>query len=110
MDELVLDAATIKALRDALGMTQLENEFLQLAAYTNQLHSLVEALAGEATVEAQINAASGPQGLQIQRNIAQLPKRGEASKLRHPSRMNLPSLSEVVAATLMPNVNYMEAK
>lgn len=109
MHNLVLDAESIKTLRDALGMTELQNNFDNLCAYVNQLHSLIEKYAGEPMTEATVNAASGPDGISIERNIANLPRNAIKSMLRHPSRMNLPSLSDMATSNL-PNVNISEVK
>lgn len=81
MEELTLDADALATLREAVGMSELEqrfeqllNDFRALVAYAGELHSMVEALAGEPTVEASLKVSGGMgSNLRLERNLSKMP-------------------------------------
>ncbi len=73
MNELLLDEDGLNDLREAIGFEQLRQDFLVLVKYVHELHGLIEQLAGEPVVEAQLKVAGGMgQKLSIERNISRL--------------------------------------
>ena len=72
MNDLIVDAQALEELKDAIGLSQLRDDFLTLVQYCHELHGMVERLAGEPVTEAEVAVMGSGNKLTIQRNISRL--------------------------------------
>lgn len=111
MEELLLDSDSLNALREAIGMAELEQrfelllqDFQALLLYANEQHTLLERLAGEPTVEASLKVSGGMgSGLRIDRNISKLPPASLATSLKRPNARNTIAITELPPKHASPN-------
>lgn len=113
MDELLLDAESVEALREAIGMTELERkyelllaDFRAVVAYMNETHTLVERLAGEEVVSAMVSVSAGAgDRLTINRNISKLPLPSLQNAIKLPKK--LPVVAEIVPKVANVNIRVV---